>query len=250
MTASVITSSIGRKELRQCIESVRAQNFPCKHYVYVNGERFHDSARETLKDFPDVTAIYLPEETGDYGVGPSMADVFIAALYLTKAEWIFYLNDDDFYDSNHVSSVMAHAQTHDLKWVYTLRKFVDIDGNFICDDDWSSLGFWPCQGKADDFLVDNSCFAVTRELAIKASFAWRLVPYCADRAFLAALKQTGEKYGSTGLSTVNYRVGTGTAQFPREVYLQDSIMMREAYPAGFPWRKPSVFSPGETPRGT
>ncbi len=243
MTVSVITSSIGRKELRQCVESVKAQTYPCKHYVFVNGPKFHESARETLKDYPEVHAFYLPEETGDCGLGPSMAGVFGAAPFLTNADWIFYLNDDDFYDECHVSRIMAHTKANGLKWAYSLRKFVTIDGEFICNDDWCSLGYWSSLGQPNQYVVDNSCFAVSRELATKYALAWSALPFVGDRCFLAALKSSGAKYGSFGLYTTNYRIGTGSADGDPKLYLEAAAAAQKACPWGFPWARPWVSSP-------
>lgn len=241
MNVTVITSSIGRKELRQTIESVRAQTYPCRHYVYVNGSMFHDRAREILNDYPQVTAIYLPENTGDYGVGASMADVFAAASFLTTSDWIFYLNDDDFYDTNHVESIMTHIKTNKLLWAYSLRKFVNIDGSYVCDDNWCNLGHWaPLGGGAN--LVDNSCYAIHRSLAIKYGRAWTAMPYIADRCFLSALMESKAPYGSPGLYTVNYRLGTGTATDSLDKYLKCDESAKAAYPDGFPWQIPSVFN--------
>jgi glycosyltransferase involved in cell wall biosynthesis len=250
-TVTVITSSIGRPELRQTIESVRSQTYKggdIRHYVFVNGPRFHESAREVLKDYPSVHAFYLPEETGDYGYGTrekprgGMADVFAGAPFLTRSDWIFYLDDDNFYEPNHIESVMKLAETHDLKWAYSLRKIVDQKGEYICDDDWCSLGHYKVQRTVDEFLVDNSCFAVSRRLAQTKSLAWTAMPHIADRCFLAALKESGEKYGCTGLSTVNYRVGTGTAPTDREMYLDSARQIAIDYPNGFPWRTPQVWN--------
>lgn len=241
MRVAVITSSIGRKELRDCMESVRKQTHACKHFVYVNGPQWHDAARQTIKDFPEANAFYLTEETGDGGLGPSCSHVFAAAPYLTTAEWIFYLNDDDFFDPNHVESIMKLVDEHNLKWAYSLRKFVDMNGNFICDDDWNSLGHWPCLGEPDQFLVDNSCFAVHRSLATRLGIAWTAMPFYSDRCFLMALKETKEPYGCNGLSTTNYRIGLGSAQGTPETYLQSAECVRKAFPDGFPWREPRVY---------
>jgi hypothetical protein len=72
MSVTVITSTIGRPELRQAIESVRAQTSPARHMVLVNGVKFHEQARSILKDYPNVEAHYLTDNTGDYGAdGPA-----------------------------------------------------------------------------------------------------------------------------------------------------------------------------------
>lgn len=169
-----------------------------------------------------------------------MADVFAGGPFLTRSEWIFYLNDDDFYDHDHVESILSHAKRHSLDWCYSLRKYVTVDGEFICDDDWNSLGDWPCLAESGEYLVDNSCYAVKRSLATTLGQAWLLQPMVGDRCFLAALKKTGAPFGSTGRSTVNYRIGTGTAHADPESYLRCAYIAGKLFPDGFPWRTPSI----------
>lgn len=240
-SVTVITSSIGRPELRQCIESVRAQTYQAKHFVFVNGPGFHDPARQVLAEYPDVHAFYLPEDTGAYaGNGPSFAGVFAAAPFLTSSDWVFFLNDDDFYDPDHVESVMKHAKESDLGWAYSLRRIVGRDGAPICDDDWCSLGHWPVQGTVDH-LVDNSCYAMHRSLAERVGRAWTAMPLIGDRCVFMALKEAGARYGCTGRSSVNYRIGTGTAPDDPAGYLRNAESIRAEYPGGFPWRVPQVF---------
>lgn len=241
MRAAVITSTIGRPELRACIESVRQQAHKCDHYVFVNGARHWDKARAILSDFPGVHAFYIPDDTGDYGAGGSMADVFAAAPFLTRADFVFYLDDDNFFDADHVASLLSLAAAHGLEWAYSLRRIVDKQGTPICDDDWCSLGHYsrPEIGPA---LVDNSCFAVSRRLAQRMALAWTAAPVVADRCFFMALKESGARAGCTGLSSVNYRIGTGTAQDGRDAYLRSAESVRSQMPAGgFPWRKAQVF---------
>ncbi len=244
---TVITSTIGRAELRQCIESVLSQKYPfVSHFVFVNGPQYHDASREILSDYPEVTAFYLPEETGDYGMGPSMADVFVAASFLTRADWVFFLDDDNFFDPNHVESLMSLAMNHDLKWAYSLRRIVAQDGSPICDDDWCSLGYWPDLGsQGASQLVDNSCYAVSLPFAKRYALAWTARPSSADRCFFLTLHESGARYGCTGLSTTNYRIGLGTAPNIPDAYLANAKLMRDRMPNGFPWRKESIFEKGQ-----
>lgn len=240
-TVTVITSTIGRPELKKCIESVRDQTYPVNHMVFVNGPKYRWNALQVLQDFPHVKANYLHEETGDYnGSGPTCASVLATAPHLTNSDWVFFLNDDDFYDPNHVESVMNLVNGHDLKWAYSLRRIVTKSGDPICDDDWCSLGHWPIVG-TDQYLVDNSCYAVSRPLAQKHGLAWTAFPMIGDRCFLMALKESGERYGCTGLSTVNYRIGTGSAADDPDMYLGLAKSIRLEIKEPFPWRKPSVF---------
>lgn len=241
MRVAVITSTIGRPELRQCIESVKAQTYPAEHYIFVNGRERRGPAQSVLLDFAgQVSPFFLPDETGDYGHGPSMAGVFAAAPFLTSADWIFYLDDDNFYDPNHVASIMAMVEENALGWAYSLRRWVAKDGSPICDDDWGSIGHGVAIG-IEQNLVDNSCYAISRPLAQRLALAWTAAPRVADRCMFIALKESGVRAGCTGLSTVNYRIGTGTAQFTPENIIETAEMVRETMPNGFPWRKPQVF---------
>ena len=63
-TVAVVTSTIGRPELALAIESVQNQTYPCKHYVFVDGNIFWDKAKSILEQFPDVIPICLPMNTG------------------------------------------------------------------------------------------------------------------------------------------------------------------------------------------
>lgn len=244
MTVTVITSTIGRPELRQCIESVRAQTHKASHFVFVNGPKYHASARLVLQDFPEVTAFYLPEETGDYGTGGSMADVFAAAPFLTRSDWIFYLDDDNFYEPSHIESLMAFAKANDLKWAYSLRKLIEKSGEYICDDDWCSIGaYQPRSAEIGTRIIDNSCFALSRRVAQRYALAWTALPIVADRCVQMALVESGVRHGCTGLPTVNYRLGTGTANPTRAQVLEIAADVQAGKPeGGFPWRKEQVFN--------
>jgi len=246
-TVTVITSSIGRPELRRCVESVQYQTMKCRHYVYVNGLKWHIPAHEVLRDFPLVHGMFLPEETGNSGMGPSCASVFAAAPYLTESDYVFYLNDDDFYEEDHVESLVSLMEKENLSWAYSLRRFVDRHGTPVCEDDWDSLGHWPNVFGDGSFLVDNSCYALRTSVARKHSAAWMKRPYIADRIFLQELKSSNLSYGCSGKSTVNYRLGTGTAQSPEALYIECARRARQKFPEGFPWRgAPTIFRPEQT----
>lgn len=241
MQITVITSTIGRPELKQCIESVQAQTYPhIKHMVFVNGPKYGNKAAHILSQYRRVNAIYLPEETGDYGMGGSMADVFAAAPFLTNSDFIFYLDDDNFYAPNHVESVMDMIVGNNLEWAYSLRKLVSPSGDFIADDNWCSLGHYPIISTTD-YLVDNSCFAVSRKLATRYGLAWTARPFVSDRCFCMALKESGARCGCTGLYTVNYRIGTGSCPNNPDIFLKNDETLRRAFPDGFPWGTPRVY---------
>jgi hypothetical protein len=246
-TVTVITSTIGRPELRQCALSVQQQIVPCRHMIFANGEKYWVDAERSLFHHSCATAekFFLREETGYYGLGTgSSADVYSAAPFLTNSEWVLFLDDDNWIEPNHVESLLTLVKKHDLKWAYSLRRFVAPDGSVICDDDWDSLGHH------NGILVDQSCYFVHRSLAKRFANAWSVkgdVPgfgelIIGDRAFFACLKDSGARGGCTGLVTVNYRVGATLPADPAG-YLEMSETVRAKYPQGLPWKEERVYNP-------
>lgn len=252
MNVTVITSTIGRPELKQCIESVRAQSISVRHMVLVNGAKFHDDAKVVLESFPEVESHYLTDNTGDYGAGPCMADCYAAGPFLTRSDWVCFLDDDNWFDPDHIESLLWLVEKYGLEWAYSLRRWVAMDGTPIGDDDWQSLGYWPNplveQLPEDQVrLVDTSCFFVKRRLAQRMSLAWTAAPFYTDRGFLMALMKSGSRYGCTGLSSVNYRTGSGAAEISMADYTACAERAKGLFPDGFPWRKPMIFDPDPQP---
>ncbi|MCK8931145.1 glycosyl transferase [Haemophilus influenzae] len=50
-TVVVVTSTIGRPELSLAIKSVQNQTYPCKHYVFVDGNIFWDKAKSIFIEY-------------------------------------------------------------------------------------------------------------------------------------------------------------------------------------------------------
>ena len=240
LTATVVTSSTGRKTLVETIEAIKAQTYPTRHYVFINGAGFHERASAIMSRYvPEVTVCYLPLAGGNVRGVPGPEATYAAAPYFVDTDVLFYCNDDDVFEPNHVESLMEMMEDEKLDWAYSLRKAVDLDGCFVAEDDCESLGHWPCCYNANSYLVDCSSYAVRRDLAVKVSGAWYCSP-TGDRTFLAALKQCARAYGCTGKSTVRYRLqphGGVNAEFFRK----NNAIMSSRYPDGFPWRKQTVF---------
>jgi len=239
LSATVVTSSTGREWLPETIEAVQKQTYPTKHFVFINGEAFHERSRPIMEKYPDVKVTYLTGAGGNVGgvVGPEAT--YAAAPFIVEGDVILYCNDDDVFEPEHVESLVKLIGSKNLDWAHSLRKAVSLDGEFVAEDDCESLGHWPCVYDPNAYLVDCSSYAVRRELAVKAAPAWYCSPI-GDRVFLAALKQYARAYGCTGRSTVRYRLqphGGVNAEFFRK----NNALMKKRFPDGFPWRQESVF---------
>lgn len=111
--------------------------------------------------------------------------IYAACSYLINARYVFFLDEDNWYDPNHVSSLVELIEGDNLDWAYSLRKIHDHNGVFIVNDDCENLGPWlPFSGYHN--LVDTNCYAVKREVLAKVAHAW-YHPLGADRFFLRGL---------------------------------------------------------------
>lgn len=242
LTATVVTSTTGREWLAETIEAVQKQTYPVKHWIFINGEGFHERGMELMSRYmpnENIRLCYLPGNGGNVGGVPGPEATYAAAPFIVEGDVILYCNDDDVFEPDHVESLVKLIGSKNLDWAHSLRKAVSLEGEFVAEDDCESLGHWPCVYNPNTYLVDCSSYAVRRELAVKVAPYWYYTPV-GDRVFLAALKQYGRAYGCTGRSTVRYRLqphGGVDAAFFRN----NNAIMAKRFPEGFPWRQESVF---------
>lgn len=220
-SVAVITSTIGRAELERAILSVQAQTYPCKHYVFVDGEQFAEQAKMILAKYPNVIATYLPMNTGAGGWTNSSINAI--APFLIKEEVICYLDDDNWYDPNHVEIGVKTLLDTGADYAYALRKFYDDKENYVSEDVTESIGEY--ENKAGDKLsylvesgdtsfkmtwgfakkqhIDTNCYVMTHKTAKEMAINWHSGS-ANDTNVYAALIQAGLVGKCTKHFTVNY----------------------------------------------
>ena len=235
LSVAVITSTQGRSTITRAIKSVQDQTRKATHYVFIHGADYSDKTTPHLA--PDTVAVHLPRANGTGGYG--MAPVFALAPFVVDEDIIFYLDDDNWYEPDHIESLVDLIEKQDLGWAYSLRKIVDNEGEFICDDNCESLG---CQPNASGhYLVDNSCYAVRTDVARKHSHAW-YIPVVSDRHFQAELMRHRIKCGTTGKHSVNYRLShDGSGGMSAQMFKDNNNFMSNRF-TDFPWTKRQVFT--------
>ena len=220
-TVAVVTSTIGRPELALAIKSVQNQTYPCKHYVFVDGNIFWDKAKSILEQFPDVIPIYLPMNTGKNGILNGAINA--AAAFLVEEDIICYLDDDNQLREDHVESLVKVIE-QGADFAYSLRAFYDLNHQFICNDDFESLGNWTKEihffsdikinniqqsihliFNTNGEHIDTNCYAVPREIAQKVAHSW-YIPYFGDRTFFSVINALDLKGETSGKYTVKYTV--------------------------------------------
>lgn len=223
-TVAIITSTIGRPKLADAIESVKNQSYPCKHYIFVDGEQFADKARAIVDKYDDLVVTYLPMNTGANGWVNSSINAI--APYLVKEDIICHLDDDNWYEPNHVQSIVeTFERCPDADFVYTLRNFYDLQDRFICHDDIESLGIfdnkvldiYPLVLQIENqtyhlntkfsqaYHIDTNCYAFRHPIAVMLANSW-FSGIFNDRNVLKTISELNLSCASTQQYSVNYVV--------------------------------------------
>lgn len=185
--------------------------------------------------------VYLPENTG--GGGFYGYRVYAGFAHLLNEDTILFLDEDNWYDENHVSSVveaLLHSSP-DVGFTFSLRKVCDKDGRFICEDNCESLGnyapVWNCDPQRPSYLIDTSAYAFKRAFLLGVSSLWHR-GRGGDRLFLNdVIRQVGKDICvGSGQYTLNYRLDGNPGSVTREFFAAGNAAMAARYPDGrLPW---------------
>lgn len=240
MSVTVITPTTGMDTLEQAIKSVRDQN--AEHLVVVDGVQFAEKTIRIVNanEHPRLRFVLIPENTGnpprhfnpDYNGRFYGHRIYGAMTNVINTKHIMFLDEDNWYEPNHVSSMIGLIEHNNLEWAYSLRRIVDAQGNYICDDNCDSLGIFPNYMNIP--FVDMNCYCLSTELLLKVASIFQIPSYNCDRALykkLVAACSDYDKFGGTGKHTVNYRV---TKEGQADWFINGNKKMQEIYKT-FPW---------------
>ena len=230
-TTTVITSSLGRSELRQCVQSVQAQELPCvEHLIVADGPRAREAVRQVARDFEykhPIHVIELPYNVGHSGYNGHR--VFGSMPYLCESDYISLLDDDNWLDPEHLLDMMRVVNKQSLDGSFSLRTIHDKDGTYLRDDACESLGnFTPSILAPDDWFCDTSTMLVGRDLAIQLAPLWnsrfRSGGLEADRAFSRAFL----KHNVVGVPrhSLHYRLGGGEGSVTQDFFRRGNQVRR------------------------
>ena len=150
---------------------------------------------------------------------------------MVNADYILFLDEDNWFEPNHVESMIEKIKSKDLMWSYSLRKICDEDGNYICDDDCESLGRWPVFYDHTLNFVDTNCYCFKREYLVHVAHNF-YGQWGQDRPFYQAASKQLPAFGCTGQATVNYRAPARL----HDMFKEGNAKMIKAY-KDLPWRK-------------
>ena len=240
MKVAVVTPTIGAETLAQCIESVQNQTYQdLTHYVFFDGEEYEKHIWYQLDDASKVKTIRLEENVGKGWYGHR---VYAACSFLVNADAICYLDEDNWFEPNHVQKLVEVLEDGN-HWAYSLRKIYNKEGEFICEDNCESLGKWPVYFNDEVFHIDTSSFIVRRNVATSIGHAW-YGQWGADRQFFSNLKKVYSKFDCSNEYSLCYRLDGNPKSVNKEFFEKGNMIQQEKYHTEFPWKSRTPKSLG------
>lgn len=231
-TFSVVMPTVLRDTLPQALQSVFAQDLPGRIETLIGVDvplgapEVVERACRTRPKNHDVVVFYPGYSTSvrHGGLHPATDGgvLRIVLSYLARSRRIAYLDDDNWWSTDHLSSMTAALQGND--WAWSQRWFVHPESRQpICVDEWESTG----PGRKGTFAhlggwVDPNCLAIDK-IACEAALRWWGIPFrncrtgaTADRNVFRVLNENF-RAGSTNRPTVFYTLNERDYEQPQRV---------------------------------
>lgn len=239
---TVITPTIGSPKLKDAIESVKNQTYKCKHLVVVDGEEYWRSACQYVDEMNTggATMTVSPENTGKTGGNFYGHRIYAAYPHLINSDYILFLDEDNWYEPNHVATLIETIEKKNLDFAYSLRQIYDNGRHFRCNDNCESLGKWPIflsrkSPHGEQFLIDTSSFCFKREFIQKTCHLWHS-GWGGDRRYFYAVKDQA-KFDTNGKHTLCYRLDGNPNSVTEQFFVEGNKTQEAYYEGKFPWLK-------------
>jgi hypothetical protein len=231
---SIITATTGADIVMNAMRSVGEQTYSnIEHIVVYDGlgtmpNKHHAARHHRMK--------YVAQSWNTGRDGYNGHRVYGAYTYLCNGDYVCYLDEDNTMAANHIEELVKCIGTNE--WAYSLRKIVDIDNNFICNDDCESLGDW--LSVCNDYFVDVNCFFLSKQLALQYSPLWfrrarQQGVEEVDRILTRMLRN--HTHTTSGIYSINYRAGNTDNSVKPEFFIRGNEMMLNKMRGETPWRK-------------
>jgi Glycosyl transferase family 2 len=231
MSQVVIIPTTGAPTLQRAVLSVLAQQEPTQCYVVCDGEAHVHKVHPQLQGLP-VALCVLPLNTGASNDRTGHR-IYAAFAHLVDQDHVLFLDEDNWFEPDHVGRCLALMRQGALQWCYTLRNICTPEGDYICRDDCESLGGWPAHTGAR--LIDTNCWFMRRELLVRVCQVWH-GPWHIDRVFTQAMMQSFPQFACTGHYTVNYCLSPRPRGGTREFFETGNALMHQQHGPHPPWR--------------
>jgi glycosyltransferase involved in cell wall biosynthesis len=247
---TLITPTIGHRHLARCLRSAQSQAFPdFEHVLVIDGEEHLGKVEPVLAEMDlsrvPVRVLRLPYPTGKdryichriYGSVP----------WLCNTKWVSFLDEDNWFDDDHLSTLMNSVTSASAAWGFSLRKIVDTEGKLVALDECESLGNLHCVFQVNGvYHVDTNCYLIDRQLAIKYCAIWNRrfrEQVSPDIELCNTLLRNEPPPASNRRHTVNYTAGSTESSVGAQQFLVGNRIMHERYPNGLPWKAAGFVPP-------
>ena len=234
-SAVVIIPTTGAETLVKTIQSLSEQSYAnLTALIVVDGKEHRSKVDKILvkeQSNLEKQIVYLTDNVGANGFYGHR--VYAAFSHLINQDYVFFLDQDNWFETNHVSSMISKLEQTESDWIYSLRNITDKTGNFLCYDDCESLGKWQAWTKTHH--IDTNCYCLKREVAVAIAGVWH-GGWGQDRVVRQALTQHFPKYECTGEYTLSYRLDGNPGSVSREFFEHGNYEMSQKYNGNFPWR--------------
>jgi glycosyltransferase involved in cell wall biosynthesis len=236
----VITPTIGSSKLADAIISIQNQTYKnVKHLLVVDGKEHYLSTMNALPvsfETTEFDVITLPYNTGANGFNGQR--IYASIPHLVNADYIFFLDEDNWYEPNHVRTLVETIEQQNLDWAFSLRKIFSPDKQYLADDNCESLGKWPIFFTHDNpqYLVDTSAFAFKREFIKATCHLWHSGAWGEDRRYLYSVANKS-KWNTSGNHTLCYRVDGNPKSVNGDFFIEGNKQQLNYYKGQLPWLK-------------
>lgn len=248
---TIITATTGREHIKRCVKSVKEQTYQnIEHIVVADGldpqarvidMLLNDEDGEILQHSDDGKLLYLdlPKSVGKDRYNGHR--IYGGCTFFADGEYVMFLDDDNYLEPTHVEHCL-NAIWGGAAWTYSFRNIVDLEGNFLCQDNCESLGLWPSVLHPQDYFVDVNCYFLSRSIAVAIAPVW----FCKfrepgqpeiDRKIMHLLRNHFPNYDSTYKYTVNYTVGNTGLSVTSDFFKAGNAEMLNRYQGKLPWLK-------------
>ena len=191
MRITVITPTTGRDTLTRAVNSVIDQTIEVEHLLVADGP---EASTRNPSFYSSVHRLILPENVGANGWYGHR--VYASVPLLVNADYVLFLDEDNWFEPNHVETMVNKIKSKDLMWSYSLRRICDERGQYVSDDDCESLGRWPTFYDHNLNFVDTNCYCFKREYLVTVAHSF-YGQWGADRPFYKFAAKHLPSFGCT-----------------------------------------------------
>lgn len=234
----VITPTIGSPKLADAVESVQKQTYGnLEHLIVVDGADHFSSVVDNIPFGQDsnIRILPLPHNTGKTGGDFYGHRIYAGVPHLVNADYVFFLDEDNWYDPDHVSS-LVEVLDRGYDFAHSLRKIYNPDKTYVCDDNCEALGRWPIYFSHNDpqYLVDTSSFAFNRKFLEKTCHLWHS-GWGGDRRYLYSVLAGKPKWNSNYKHTLCYRLDGNPGSVGADFFIKGNEEQMKHYNGELPW---------------